>query len=356
MAERKSLQKLIWIGYIAAGAVGIWLFVKFILPCIFPLLLALVTSRFIEPPVRTLVRKLHFRRSFAAFFCCTIFFALLLALIASLSARAVYELTEFIRQLPDQLSALFASFKNMDSLLDGYLDTLPEDTGRLMRSALDAVLLQAAELPATLSGKLLDVASDIAARSPQVLLFTATYAIGVYFISASYPQVIAFLLKQVPEKLRPRIEHVKHDLFDTVCSWVKAQLILMLVTFFELAVGFSLMRINYSLILAAVVALIDALPVLGTGTVLLPWAAFQLLSGYNAEAFALLMLYLFITLVRNCLEPHLLSSRSGVHPAAMLLALYAGFSAFGILGMILLPILLISAKQLKDRGYIRLWK
>ena len=124
----------------------------------------------------------------------------------------------------------------------------------------------------------------------------------------------------------------------------------------NLLAGFLLMGQRYALLLAAVTALVDALPVFGTGTVLLPWAAACLLLGQAPRAVALAALYAVISAVRSFLEPKVMAAQAGLPPLAALAAMYAGFRAFGVAGMILLPVALLFVKQLHDQGYVGLWK
>ena len=123
-----------------------------------------------------------------------------------------------------------------------------------------------------------------------------------------------------------------------------------------LLAGFLLMGQRYALLLAAVTALVDALPVFGTGTVLLPWAAVCLLAGQAPRAVALAALYAVISAVRSLLEPKVMAAQAGLPPLAALAAMYAGFRALGVAGMILLPMALLFVKQLHDEGYVGLWK
>ena len=117
-----------------------------------------------------------------------------------------------------------------------------------------------------------------------------------------------------------------------------------------------LMRQEYALLLAALIALIDALPVFGTGTVLVPWAAVECLLGAVPRGIALLALFAVISVVRSVLEPKLMAAQAGLPPLASLCAMYVGFCAMGVAGMVLAPMALMLVKQLRDGGYIRLWR
>ena len=143
----------------------------------------------------------------------------------------------------------------------------------------------------------------------------------------------------------------RHGLREALGGWLKAQGLLMLITFGELAAGFLLLRVELSLLLAGLVALVDALPVFGTGTVLLPWAVLALLGGDVRMSVGLLVLYSVISLVRSLLEPRLVGARVGLPSLAALVCMYVGFQALGVLGMLLAP-LAVLARQLWDSGLL----
>ena len=194
-----------------------------------------------------------------------------------------------------------------------------------------------------------------AAALPGVFLFCGTTALAVFFTAGSYPRVMAFFRRQLGHRL-DRARGVKANLLSTLGKWCRAQAILLGVTFCQLLAGFLLMGQRYALLLAAVTALVDALPVFGTGTVLLPWAAVCLLAGQAPRAVALAALYAVISAVRSLLEPKVMAAQAGLPPLAALAAMYAGFRALGVAGMILLPMALLFVKQLHDEGYVGLWK
>ena len=188
------------------------------------------------------------------------------------------------------------------------------------------------------------------------VLFCATTLLAVLFTAGSYPRIRAFLRRQLPEDRLRQARGVKADLLATLGKWCKAQCILLGVTFCELLTGFLLLRQGYALLLAALIAVIDALPVFGTGTVLVPWGALCLLTGNVPKGLGLLALYGVISLVRSVLEPKIMAAQVDLPPLAALAAMYVGFCAFGVAGMVLCPMALLFVKQLHDSGWLRLWK
>lgn len=148
---------------------------------------------------------------------------------------------------------------------------------------------------------------------PGVFLFCGTTALAVFFTAGSYPRVMAFFRRQLGHRL-DRARGVKANLLSTLGKWCRAQAILLGVTFCQLLAGFLLMGQRYALLLAAVTALVDALPVFGTGTVLLPWAAVCLLAGQAPRAVALAALYAVISAVRSLLEPKVMAAQAACLP------------------------------------------
>ncbi len=145
------------------------------------------------------------------------------------------------------------------------------------------------------------------------------------------------------------ISNIKSDLTGALGGYVRAQLILMSITFCELFIGLSVLNVKYSFILAIIIAIVDAIPVFGTGTVLLPWALISLLSGSYKMALGLLIIYAICLTVRQLLEPKIISSQIGLHPLFTLFAMYVGFRLIGLIGMILGPVAAIIIKNLLDR-------
>ena len=142
-------------------------------------------------------------------------------------------------------------------------------------------------------------------------------------------------------------------MFATLGKWLKAECILLAVTFCQLLVGLLLIRQEYALLLAVLIALIDALPVFGTGTVLAPWAAVECLLGNVPKGAALLALFAVISVVRSVLEPKLVGRHLGLDPLVTLMALYVGYKLWGVGGMIFAPLLAVTIMQVtpgRERG------
>ena len=170
---------------------------------------------------------------------------------------------------------------------------------------------------------------------------------AIYFTSMSLPDLIRLIQTHISDEMRRKLHFFYCGMTRSVSRWLRAELTLCAVTFSELLIGFLFLRQPYALLLGLLITLVDALPVFGTGTVLIPWGIVEILLGNTPKAVALTILYALTFLVRNALEPRLLGAQAGLPPIMSLLAMYLGFCIFGVTGMILFPFLLLLASQLK---------
>ena len=272
-----------------------------------------------------------------------------------LAVQVVEQAVALVSSLPELLAALPDTLTSLERRLESFCAACPEGVGRAARGLLSSLPEETARLAGQVSSAVLQEAGRAMGALPQILLACGTTVLAVFFTLSAYPAVMGFFRRQLGPGLA-RAQGVKANVFATLGKWLKAECILLAVTFCQLLAGLLLIRQEYALLLAALIALIDALPVFGTGTVLVPWAAAVCLLGNVPKGIALLALFAVISVVRSVLEPKLVAAQAGLPPLASLAAMYVGFCAMGVAGMVLAPVLLLLVKQLHDGGYIRLWR
>ena len=348
--QEKQRAFLVRTAYWAVWAVLLWLGVRYLLRWLLPFLLALALAAAVEPVIAWCRRRMGLKRGFTAAVVTIAVTGAILALAAVIVWQLIRQAAELLGQLPGLLAGLPGMTENLRQRLEDFCAACPQG----LRSWLEEVPALLGTLAAGAAQRA-SGACITAAALPGVFLFCGTTALAVFFTAGSYPRVMAFFRRQLGHRL-DRARGVKANLLSTLGKWCRAQAILLGVTFCQLLAGFLLMGQRYALLLAAVTALVDALPVFGTGTVLLPWAAVCLLAGQAPRAVALAALYAVISAVRSLLEPKVMAAQAGLPPLAALAAMYAGFRALGVAGMILLPMALLFVKQLHDEGYVGLWK
>lgn len=345
-ALRTSSVKMLNIAlYSILALAAVYAAAHWLLPWLTPFLIAGAAAALLEPAVAYLCRQ-GLKRPMAAGICVLGFVTVLLGLLWLLCGRAAHELAELTRRLPEILSSVSATLQSWKGRLDGFVARAPDGLpAALLDKAVSGVVERLSVLPAELAGRLPGAVSGLAAAAPSVLLFTVTALIGTYFISASYPDLLHGAAKLLPDRFLCRARLLRRDLRRTLGRWLRAQGILSLITFGVLAAAFLLLRVRYALLLALFTAVVDALPVLGTGTVLLPWALYDFLTGGVPLGVGLVITYAAVTVLRSSIQAKLLGDQLGLHPLATLAAIYAGWKLCGVWGMVLFPILAICIKE-----------
>lgn len=339
----------------ALWGLGIWLGVWLALGWLLPFALALALAGLLEPGVAGLTR-LGLPRWLAAAVCTL---ALTAAVLAGLG-WGIWRLWTEAAALAEDLPVLLGGLEGWGRALEGWtyrlLVAAPPGLRGALAEALAGLAEGAAALPLRLTQALGAQVLAWGAALPQGLLLAGTTALATYFTSAGRPALLAFLKRQLPRGWQSRIQAVWPRVGEALGGWLRAQGILMGMTFALTGLGLTALGVGSPLLLAGVTALVDALPVLGAGAVLLPWAAVWALTGPAGRALGLCVLYGLVWLCRSIGEPKLLGAGMGLPPLAALAAMYVGFQVLGVAGMILFPLGLTALAQLHRCGLLRLWR
>ncbi len=287
MPENKHLRRALYCLYGAAAIAIAWLVLRFLLPWLLPFILAFVIARLMEPAVRFLSERYSIRRGFASAMCTLVVFAVLIALTSLIIGRAVIELTALVKDLPTLLGNITRTVGVIGGKIDGFVKSAPAEIQNYLNNAIDGFNAKSAQLPAELSGKVLDFLSHAAKFTPRLILFFFACALGSFFISCGYKEFTGFILRQVPKRRHKSLGDFKNDLLATFGKWIKAELMLAGITFAEMTVAFLILRIEFAILLALLVAVVDLLPVVGSGAVLIPWALVSLIGGNYKTAVTL---------------------------------------------------------------------
>lgn len=325
---------------------AVWLSVRFLLPLMFPFLLGTALAVAAEPAVRHLRQWTRLPRGAASALAVSGVFLLVSILTLLLAALLVRELGVLARILPNLEDTARAGVSSLENWLLFLSAKTPKSIQPLLRQNITDFFSDGTALVDKGIRYLLGLAGSILGHIPGSALGLFTAIISGYMISAKLPKLRAWFLRRFPrEKLRPMLDALKRSR-KAVSSWLLAQLQLSGVTFAILLVGYLLLGISYAPLWALLTAVVDALPVLGTGSILLPWSLISLLQGNVAQAIGLVGIYVVVAVTRSVLEPRLLGKHLGLDPLATLVALYVGYKLWGIGGMILAPLLAVTALQI----------
>jgi sporulation integral membrane protein YtvI len=339
--NKKRLIKLLIIT--AAVAVSIYLFFK-LLKYVLPFVLAFLFSSIIKPAVEFLNVKLKFKRGLSTLLCTLIFFAVIgtilffvvIALINQISG-IVSSLPEWIDQISKPISGIIASLNNLSTYFPNMSAELANGLAQISASIISSL----SNIAATIGKFIINRAVSI----PATIIFIFITVLATYFYSKDRKYFKDLISKQLPDQWIETFYENRKNITGTLIKWLKAQAIILSITFTELLIGFSLIGVKYTLLFAIIIALIDILPVLGTGTVMIPWIIISYLSGDTSLAVKLFALYAIETAVRQIIEPKIVGRGIGIHPLITLLAMYIGVNFFGVLGFLLGPIYIMIFKN-----------
>lgn len=333
---------------ILAGVALLYLFFRYALPLLLPFLLAFAVSLTVRPAAEKISKKTRISRGI-----CSV--ALLLVVFGiggwGLWAGSVHLVAE-LGNLVERLLSDGGIFDAMDSFMlwvegIGLRFGVPsaEKEGNA-QAFYDAVMQMVGNMLSALASRLPDIAAALFSALPSVLFFLIVSVVACFYFCTDEGSVTRSLISFLPRKWQQKMPRIRKNLREVLRKYVKAYGILLVLTFSLLLVGFWILRVEYAFLLAFLIALADLLPVIGVGTILIPWGIVILLQKNFHLGFGLLILYLVISLVRQVAEPKVLGKSLGLHPLLTLFATYVGFVLFGLLGMILAPIVALVAKRL----------
>jgi sporulation integral membrane protein YtvI len=174
---------------------------------------------------------------------------------------------------------------------------------------------------------------------PRVLVFVLVTVIASIYFSLDLENINSFVKKRLPSKICSRLVNFKAKFLSSLLKYLRSYLIIMLITFIIMLFGFLIIGVKYSVLFAFIVALLDALPLIGVGTVLVPWSIYNIIFGEVRLGVGLAVLFIIHAVLREFIEPKIVGKNLGIHPIVSLLLLYAGYFIFGFLGLLLIPLI-----------------
>lgn len=325
-----------------------WLALRYLLPVFLPFLLGALLALAAEPAVKLSVKQLKLPRAAAAGLGVTATLVLLTATLSVVGALAVKELGTLAKTVPDIQNTAQQGMELLEDWLTGMAQRAPDGIRPLLTRTAQDLFSGEPVLMEQVTSRLPGIFTSVLGKLPGGALSVGTGILSGFMISARLPRLKKDIAKQLPpswyEKYLPALRRVR----SALGGWLKAQLKLSGITYLIVSAGFLLLRIRYALLLAFLVALVDAVPLLGTGTVLLPWALVSLLQGDHLQSIGLICIYGAAMLVRTVLEPRLVGKHLGLDPLVTLIFLYLGYRFWGIFGMVIAPMLATAAKSFTE--------
>ena len=351
MASYKNFdfKKLYFLVYIALILLVVFLAFKLGI-FLFPFTIALFFSILTRPFTRFLQKRLKLSKKLSTIISIVTFLLIFFGIIGWGSLKLISEIYKLSQNLNSYSEITQKLWTDSMAKVYTYLGNFPSGFTKQVNDTINSFISSGSS---KLGGFIKGLISCITSI-PTVILYICITILATFFISLDRDEIVSFLEQQLPKSWLDKVFNIKTDMFTVLGSYIKAQIILMTICFFELIVCLNLLsflglNVPYPLLMSIIICIIDTLPILGAGTILIPWAVISFALSDIKLGIALIIIYLFVLSVRQMLEPKLVSQNLGVHPLITLISMYSGFKIFGVMGFLIGPVVMIILKNVFSR-------
>lgn len=321
---------------------------SFFMPFVVGLLIAMAAA----PLVRFLERRVKLMRHFTSIVIIVGALALIVLLVWLVISRLIKEGIQFLTDAPALLDAIGAELNLTLQKLEQLMQLLPDDVQQGIWTGVDNLSALVSDGMASLYSPTVAAAGSVARSIPNILVYTIVSLMSAYFFLADMDKLREQMRNRMPAFVMRVLDLIKQKSRQIVGSYFLAQFRIMFVIGVVLAIGLTILGVSYSGLVAFLIAVLDFLPIFGTGTVLLPWAVIKLLNGAYGAAVYLLVLYGITQLIRQLIQPKLIGDTMGMEPLMTLFLLYVGYRFQGFTGMILaVPVGMILLEAIRIGAY-----
>lgn len=355
-----------------------YLAIKYALGIVWPFVVAFFLAMLLQRPVNFLSTKTPLKRGISSVIMVLFVLVIVGSILGLIIGRIVIELKGFFAYLlikmedapafVDQIQAwLSDTFSFLPKSLHESIMTATENfLNRLMgieaKASADAIQAESSGIDFSLLSSPLGAVWGTAKQIPMIAVGVLVCVVSCCFMTTDYRTLRDMILSQLSQKRQSAVIRTKQVTFSTLGKMGKAYSIILFVTFMEMLLGLSFLKLihvydsGYIFAIAFITAVVDIIPVLGTGTILIPWALWSLFTGDVGLGIGLLVVYAIISVIRQVIEPKLVASQLGLPPFVTIMAMYIGSQLFGFIGLFLLPITIMLLKVLNDEGVIHIFK
>lgn len=319
-------------------ALFFWKVLPPVLSLLMPFVAALVLAWFLNPAIRFLQKKLNVRRGVLSMVLILLVVAVAGGLLAGLAYSLLAQVVSLLQNWQSVWGEIMSGVEAVAQALEELFKPLPRETYEQVTQLADKLTAWLGDVVPKLLTTAGSRAGSFAMSLPALGVGVVIFIMATYFISADYPHLRFKAAQRVPEELRGFCSHVKHVAVDAFGGYVRAEFILSVVVFFILLVGFFMLGEPYTLLLAFVLAVMDFIPIIGAGTVMVPWAVVDLALAEYKHAVGLMVVWGVIVLFRRLAEPKVVGDQTGLSPIASLVSIYVGMKLGGVIGMVLGPV------------------
>ncbi len=321
----KNILSVVW------GIIGIFA----------PFILAFILSLLLNPVAEKLHKKFRLPKGLTAILLIVITVILLGGVVGGIIWKIISEIKNIYTQLPQITQGVMEWIKRVQESFSDIYFSMPVDVQNVFDTLGDNIQESLTHIINDNYRPVVYGAGNIAKKLPSIFIAIIVFILSLFFMVSGQGSVDKLVKKVIPQKVIDKTKSIFGEIKKTLGSYVKAQLIIMSVAFVIVFTGLSIMKIEYALLIALGVAVLDALPFFGSGAVLIPWALISFINTEFKLGVGLLIIYLVVIFTRQMIEPKIVSSKIGINPLITLMSMYVGYRTFSFGGMILGPVILV---------------
>ncbi|WP_422657846.1 sporulation integral membrane protein YtvI [Paenibacillus sp. EC2-1] len=315
-----------------------------------PFLLALILAISLEPFTRLLIKRVRLNRAAAATITCTLFLLLLMLLAYLMGMQVFAQLVEYWSKAPEYFEGANQFLQNTILQAQGMLNGIQPGLADSLTAFMSNITSYVQSFVNTLSSSFLSFAKTL----PNLFVTAIVFCVALFLFSLSLDTMRASVLSFFDETSQSQVNEVLGSLKNSIFGFLRAQLILSMFTYVITLLGLLILGVNYPLAIALLVMVVDILPILGVGSVLIPWAIYLLIVGDLFTGIGLMIMFILITVIRRVLEPKVIGDAVGIGALPALISMYIGFKLVGVIGFFIGPMVIILYSAMRKAGLFQI--
>lgn len=317
-----------------------------------PFIAAYIVSTAVNPLVGKLEKHLKMPRKVSAIIVILLTVGILGGVLFAVGWKITDEIQSLYRQIPQITEAIKEKWKPVSESFMKMYDNLPVGVRDAGLSWGNDIAKYMAEILKNNSGTMLQGIGNFAKALPKLFVWVIVFILSLFFMVSDSKTMRRVVGRCFTKRFRVKFRKIKKEIKRYLGGYIKAQLIIMSITAIIILIGLSILGVQYALLIAIGIALLDALPFFGSGAALWPWSIISFINGDIKSGIGLIIIYLAVVFTRQMIEPKIVSESIGIYPVFTLMSMYLGFKIFSLGGMILGPIVLILGVSLYKAGVL----
>ena len=327
--------------------------IKYVFPLLMPFVVGIVIAMTFRNIIDMIEKKTHIKRVFVSLFILLVFYSLLGFIISIIGVKMINFISSLFYSLPSLYKETF--LPAVQTVTDNMIQKYPS-TKTYIDNFMNNIDQSLFDSLSKISTKVVGMATGLASQVPTILIKLIFTIVSSFFFTIDYYKITRFIIRQFREEQQRMIIKLKDNIIGSLGNFIKAYSAIISITFAELSIGFWILGIPTPFLFGLLIAIIDIMPILGTGAILLPWSIVALIMGNSKVGIGMLILYIVITVVRQIIEPKIVGQQIGLYPIVTLILMYVGAQLMGVLGLLILPVTATILIKLNKEGSIHLFK